>query len=85
MKRNRPAEHTPRVIVVTVVSFAGLFAAIPGDEVWLLACFALVFAILACVVDPQVRALWSFPRSRQPRRGAQATLSGFPPSREKQP
>ncbi len=64
MGRRRLVENTPRVIAVALVLFGVACAAIPADEIALVAWFGAAFAMLACVVDPQVRALLR-PRSVQ--------------------
>ncbi|MEO5694238.1 MAG: hypothetical protein ABIQ72_14015 [Usitatibacter sp.] len=64
MARRRLVENTPRVIAVAWVLFGVACAAIPADEMALVAWFSAAFAVLAGVVDPQIRALLR-PRSVQ--------------------
>lgn len=64
MGRRRQFENTPRVVAVALGLFAFIYAAIPAGEVALVAGFGAAFALLACVADPGIRALWR-PRSAQ--------------------
>ena len=69
MKPRPPPENTPRVIVLALLIAVALLAAVPAEEVALVAGFTVGFGILTWLLDPQVRACLSLPRRREsPRR-----------------